>query len=134
MHISARLGFGRYVTRSQLDHTARLMTVNSPSVQARGDLAMFRWDATPALPRVGVPTLILGGEMDIVTKPDASKTMAQLIPAAELQVFEGVNHMGLLERANDYNDAIRAFARRVFGGSASSQAELARPAGIPLGY
>jgi pimeloyl-ACP methyl ester carboxylesterase len=116
-HLTARLGFGRHVTRSQLNHVAKLMTVNSPSVQARGDLAMFRWDATTALPRVAVPTLVLGGDVDIVTLPEASHTIAQYIPAAQLQMFGGVNHMGFLERADDYNSAIRAFGRTVLGSS-----------------
>ncbi|MBW6426075.1 alpha/beta hydrolase [Rhizobium sp. XQZ8] len=112
-HLTARLGFGRYVTRSQLDHTAWLMTVNSPSVQARGDLAMFRWDATAALPRISVPALVLGGEMDIVTLPEASNTIAQYIPRAQLQLFSGANHMGFIERAVDYNALIRVFAEKV---------------------
>ncbi|MEZ2224331.1 hypothetical protein [Rhizobium sp. RCC_161_2] len=41
-HLTARLGFGRHATRSQLGRVAWFMTVNSPSIQARGDLAMFR--------------------------------------------------------------------------------------------
>lgn len=42
-HLGNRLGFGRHVTHSQLDHTALLPTRNPPSVQGRGNLTMFRW-------------------------------------------------------------------------------------------
>ena len=45
-HMAVRFGFGRHVTRSQLDHTALLMTRNSPAVVARGDLAMIRAELT----------------------------------------------------------------------------------------
>ncbi|MBW8733573.1 MAG: alpha/beta hydrolase, partial [Asticcacaulis sp.] len=43
-HIANRLGFAGRVTRSQLDYTALLTTRNSPAAQARGNLAMFKWD------------------------------------------------------------------------------------------
>jgi pimeloyl-ACP methyl ester carboxylesterase len=114
MHLTARLGYGARVTRSQLEHTAWLMTTNSPSVQARGDLAMFRWDATETLAAISVPTLVLAGEADIVTKPDASRQIAQAIPGATLQTFGHVNHMGFLEKSQDYNAAIRDFATKIF--------------------
>jgi pimeloyl-ACP methyl ester carboxylesterase len=117
MHITARMGYGASVTRSQLEHTAWLMTTNSPSVQARGDLAMFRWDATKALAGISVPTLVLSGEADIVTKPSASRHIAQVVPGALLKTFDHVNHMGFLEKSQDYNSAIRNFAKTVFSPS-----------------
>lgn len=106
-HIANRLGFGKYVTRSQLEHTTLLATRNPPGVQAKGDLAMFRWDATAALPQITVPALVIGGDKDIVTKLEASRTIAEV---ARLQVVEGVNHMGFLERADVYDGAIAEFA------------------------
>jgi pimeloyl-ACP methyl ester carboxylesterase len=109
-HIATRLGFGRFVTRSQLDRTTLLMTVNSPAVSARGDLAMFRWHSAVALAHVDVPVLILAGSKDIVTKPGASRSMKGAVPRAELVVIEGVNHMGPVERADLYNSAIVKFA------------------------
>jgi pimeloyl-ACP methyl ester carboxylesterase len=119
MHLTARLGFGACVTRSQLQHTAWLMTTNSPSVQARGDLAMFRWDATEALPGISVPTLVMAGEADIVTKPDAGRRIAAAVPHASLKTLEHVNHMGFLERSQAYNSAILEFARDVLLNSAN---------------
>jgi pimeloyl-ACP methyl ester carboxylesterase len=108
-HISTRIGFGKYVTRSQLDATAWLMTVNSPAVSSRGDLAMFRWDSEMALAQVVVPLLVIGGDRDIVTKLEASRMIASA-SAGKLLVVEGVNHMGPIERAALYNDAIAEFA------------------------
>lgn len=108
-HMANRLGFGRYVTRSQLEHTTLLATRNPPGVQARGNLAMFHWDATGVLRDLGVPLLVLGGALDIVTRPDASNVMAGDAPSAELEVIDGVNHMGFLERADSYHHAIETF-------------------------
>ncbi|AQR63030.1 hypothetical protein BZG35_16220 [Brevundimonas sp. LM2] len=109
-HVANRIGFGRFVTRSQLDHTTLLAIRNPPGVLARGNLAMFEWDATAALPTIPIPVLVLGGTVDIVTKLEASQTIARLIPHARLEVVEGVNHMGFLERADLYNAAIAEFA------------------------
>jgi pimeloyl-ACP methyl ester carboxylesterase len=114
-HMANRLGFGRYVTHSQLEHTTLLATRNPPAVQAKGNLAMFRWDASAVLPEIRKPVLVLGGDADLVTKLEASQIIADTIPAARLQVVEGVNHMGFLERAGVYNSAIREFAKSVQG-------------------
>ncbi|VWX49393.1 alpha/beta fold hydrolase [Novosphingobium sp. 9U] len=109
-HIGVRLGFGRSVTRSQLDRTALLMTEQKPAVSARGDLAMFRWDSEDALARLRVPTLVIGGDMDIVTKPNAARHIANSAPASELVIISGVNHMGPVERADLYHRQIVKFA------------------------
>jgi pimeloyl-ACP methyl ester carboxylesterase len=45
-HLANRIGFSSQVTRSQLEQTTLLATRNAPGAQARGNLAMFRWDVT----------------------------------------------------------------------------------------
>jgi pimeloyl-ACP methyl ester carboxylesterase len=109
-HIATRLGFGRHVTRSQLDRTTLLLTLSPPAVSARGDLAMFRWDSATALASANVPVLIIGGSVDIITKPEASRTIAAAVPHAQLRIVEGANHMGVVECADEYNMAIAMFA------------------------
>lgn len=111
-HLANRLGFGKYVTRSQLNHVTLLATKNPPGNINKGNLAMFRWDATGALARTGVPVLVLAGEVDIVTKPEASHEIARQAPASAISVIEGVNHMGFLEKAEPYHEAISVFAHQ----------------------
>lgn len=120
-HLANRFGFGRFVTRSQLEHTTLLATRNAPAVQARGNLAMFRWDATGALQGFQTPVLVIGGEVDIITKLEASREIARSAPEARLQMVDGVNHMGFLERANLYTAAIESFAESVQPESVASQ-------------
>jgi pimeloyl-ACP methyl ester carboxylesterase len=120
-HLANRFGFGRFVTRSQLEHTTLLATRNAPAVQARGNLAMFRWDATGALEGLQTPVLMIGGEVDIITKLEASREIARSAPEARLQMVDGVNHMGFLERANLYTAAIESFAESVQPESVASQ-------------
>lgn len=112
-HLVARLGFGRIVPRGALNHVARLAAYNAPGVQAKGDLAMFRWSVEPALPSFGVPTLVLGGTSDIVTLPRASEHIAGAVPGAELKLVPGAGHMGFMEQPEVYNGALQAFADRV---------------------
>lgn len=117
-HLTQRLGFGAHVTRAELNHTALLATRNPPGVQAKGNLAMFRWDASSVLARLRVPVLILGGEADIITRPQASRDMAAAIPGAELQLAPGANHMGFLEQSEAYDAAIATFATAAFARAA----------------
>lgn len=111
-HLANRVGFASRVTRSQLEHTTLLTTRNSQAASARGNLAMFRWDATGALARAEIPTLVLGGQQDLVTRPDASQVMAATAPDAELRLVDHANHMGFLERHDAYAPAIEAFCVR----------------------
>lgn len=114
-HLANRVGFGKGVTRSQLNHVTLLATKNRPGNIEKGNLAMFRWDASGAIARVGVPTLLLAGAVDIVTKPEASGDIAHQAPAVSLKVIQDVNHMGMLERADEYNAEIAAFASARLG-------------------
>lgn len=116
-HLAHRLGFGKFVTRSQLEHTTLLSTRNPPAAQARGDLAMFHWDATGALGRVRIPVLVIGGDKDIVTKLEASQAICGETDMADIRVVEDVNHMGPLERADLYNQLIADFALHVQPGA-----------------
>ncbi|MDB5447283.1 MAG: hypothetical protein JWQ97_2600 [Phenylobacterium sp.] len=113
MHAGMRLGFGKFATRGQLEHVARLAAQASPAIEAKGNLAMFDWDATGVLAGLRKPVLVLGGDLDIVTKLRASETLAGESSAAQLEVIRGVNHMGPLERADLYNEAIARFALAV---------------------
>ncbi|QTC90269.1 alpha/beta fold hydrolase [Brevundimonas goettingensis] len=113
-HIANRFGFGRFVTRSQLEHTTLLTTRNAPGVQARGNLAMFDWDAAGALATLDIPLLVLGGSADVITKAEASERIARE-GSGSVEIIDGVNHMGFLERAELYNLAIRSFAERLQG-------------------
>ncbi|WP_299176939.1 alpha/beta hydrolase [uncultured Brevundimonas sp.] len=110
-HLANRIGFGPDVTRAQLDHVSLLVTRNSPGVQARGNLAMFRWDASGAISAAACPTLIIGGELDLVTKLEASEAIASQGRSARLCAVPRANHMGFLEQANAYHSEILQFAR-----------------------
>ncbi len=118
-------GFGSRPTRAQLDHASLLVTRNPPGVQAKGNLAMFRWGVTEALPAIDVPTLVLIGGRDIVTLPSAGELIAGALPAARAARIARAGHMGPVECGRDYNDALAAFALQALAPSAAPRTERA---------
>jgi pimeloyl-ACP methyl ester carboxylesterase len=113
VHAGMRFGFGRHVTRSQLEHASLLATRAPPAIEAKGELAAYHWDATSAMTRTRKPVLVIGGDRDIVTKLEASEAIAEQSISPDLRVIEGGNHMGPMERSDLYNEAIGAFALSV---------------------
>ena len=110
-HLAARLAaFGARPTREQLDRAARLVTKNSPAVQARGVLAMLHWSITDRLPRIDVPALVFVGGRDLITRDHAGEAIAAALPQARLVRVEDAGHMGPVEKAGVYNEQIGDFA------------------------
>lgn len=110
-HIAARLvGFGARPSREQLDRTVRLVTKNSPAVQARGNLAMLHWSVTERLARIDVPAIVFVGGRDLITKDHAGETIVEALPQARLVRVEDAGHMGPVEKAGFYNEQIADFA------------------------
>lgn len=112
-HLANRLGFAKRVTRSQLEHTTLLATRNPPAALARGNLAMFRWDADGALQAMGGPMLVIAGDSDVVTLKSAGEVLARAAPGGRLVTIEDANHMGFLERSEAYGAQIEAFCDAV---------------------
>ena len=58
------------------------------------------------------PVLVLAGRHDRVCPVGASERMAQLLPRAELHVFEGSAHMTFVEEPDRYLEVLREFLAR----------------------
>jgi pimeloyl-ACP methyl ester carboxylesterase len=123
-HLVNRLtSLSRDVTRGQLEFATRFNVKDNPSVVAKGLLAVLRWDETDTPAGISVPTLIITGDADRITLPEAGVDMSRLIPGAELVRIEPAGHNGLLEEGQQYSDAIaRLLARTAAGMRPSPQA------------
>lgn len=108
-----RLGCSATVTHSQLSGATLLQVKNRPAIQARGDLAMFRWDSQQAVAQSPRPILVIGGATDIVTKPDASEHIARTAPNGQLAMHGSTNHMGPVDNSDAYWNDLKAFLKRV---------------------
>jgi pimeloyl-ACP methyl ester carboxylesterase len=65
-----------------------------------------RSDSTPLLPSITVPTLLIFGEKDGVTKVGEGRTMAAAIPNARLVTIAGAGHLSNIERPGEFNEAV----------------------------
>jgi pimeloyl-ACP methyl ester carboxylesterase len=111
-HMASRILFADKVTRKQLDHATLLATRSPPASVELRNVAMYHWHGLES-GAYGVPVLVIGGGVDIVTKLQANERIAADIDEARLMVVEKANHMGPLEFAEEYNTAIADFAADV---------------------
>ena len=75
---------------------------------------MMRYDAAEILPRIAVPALVVAGDRDSTTKPEASEQIRAGIPKARLLTLSPAKHLGLIEHHGQYADAVRGFAVETF--------------------
>ncbi len=68
--------------------------------------------ATDRLPNLRVPALVLAGSNDLISRP-ISAAVAEKIPGALLEVFEGEAHQPLQEVPDRWNDRVSVFWRSV---------------------
>jgi 3-oxoadipate enol-lactonase len=98
-----------------VDRVRRMMAA-TPVAGMIGALAAMRdrHDSTGLLPTLAdLPTLVLVGEEDALTPPDAARRMATLIPGARLVVIPGAGHLPPVERPSETTAEIREFLRVV---------------------
>ncbi len=97
-------------TQGQLDYFASQMPRWRTDVLARGMLGMIHYDATATLPTIPVPTLVVVGDQDITTLPEAGRYMSENIPAAQLTTLSPAKHLGLIEHYSRFNAQLAQFA------------------------
>lgn len=81
-----------------------------PQTEAQVKAVVEQWDADFAhdtverLPGITQPTLVLGGEQDLLTPPWQCEAVAKLIPGAKLKIFTGPgsSHAVGLERTEEF--------------------------------
>ncbi len=114
LHVSARLeSFTGKQTWGQLDHSAMMGAKAWPSVVARGNFGMMKFDEERTLPKINTPVLVISGEHDRLTVQSASKHIESLLPHATAFCDHG-GHLGQWEHSESVNDAILRFAGKVF--------------------
>lgn len=88
------------------------MMATPPEGAAQALLAMRdRPDSRPLLPEVRVPTVVVVGEEDPITPPEAARVLAEGIPGARLVVVPGAAHLSPVERPDEVSQALVAWAR-----------------------
>jgi pimeloyl-ACP methyl ester carboxylesterase len=105
--------FGPDASPHLVDHVVGLAAAARPEVWTRGLTEVLDVDLRHAIPRIGVPALVIVGEHDRVTPPAAAVELAGELPDARLVVLEGAGHLPMLERPEALAAVLRDFAREV---------------------
>ena len=85
------------------------MKFNSIGVKGCILAMLTRTDTTSYLPQITLPTLVLCGELDMITPPDKMSLLAKQIKGSEFVVLKNAAHMSVIENATDANEAIKVF-------------------------
>jgi pimeloyl-ACP methyl ester carboxylesterase len=93
-----------------VEATRRVILATAPATIAAAQRGMAqRSDATPMLPQIRLPTLLICGREDAITPLDEMRGVAQAIPGAQLVEVAGAGHMAPLEAPDEVNAALRRF-------------------------
>jgi pimeloyl-ACP methyl ester carboxylesterase len=111
--LAARLGFGRDPHPSHVELVRRMLLECTPSTRLDAPRALVGLDLLADLPKITIPTLVIGGTADIVTPPSYAQQIARAIPNARLELMEDGGHMLMLERIDAVDQLIVDFAREV---------------------
>ncbi len=71
-----------------------------------------RPDSTPTLAKIDLPTLIIVGEQDAITPPDASRDMHAKIAGSTLEIIPNAGHMAPVEQPQAFASAMQRFLER----------------------
>ncbi|MFP4322574.1 MAG: alpha/beta fold hydrolase [Anaerolineales bacterium] len=81
----------------------------SPQVLYADYLACDRFDIRARLGEITAPTLVIGGELDKMTPPKFSHTLATGIPGAELRIIPGGGHYVVLEQPDTVTNIVKTW-------------------------
>jgi 3-oxoadipate enol-lactonase len=72
-----------------------------------------RIDSTESLAKISVPTLVIVGENDGVTPPDAARKLHEHIGGSQLVVIPGAGHISNMEAPEAFNGALGEFLNKL---------------------
>lgn len=74
--------------------------------------AIARIDLTDRLKQIKCPTLVIVGEHDMGTPPEAARAIHENLPGSQLKVIASAAHLSNVEQAQVFNDALTGFLDR----------------------
>ncbi|MBI1387937.1 MAG: alpha/beta fold hydrolase [bacterium] len=98
-----------------VEEIAAMIREADPEAVARGQTAMARRsESVSTLPAISAPVLVIVGEEDAITPPDAARTIVSGVPNARLEMIEKAGHLSPFEQPEAVNRFIVTFLAAVF--------------------
>jgi pimeloyl-ACP methyl ester carboxylesterase len=111
--LAARIGFGEHPHPSHVELVRRMMLACTHETRRDAPRVLVGLDLVADLPKIDIPTLVIGGTVDVLTPPAYAEQIAALLPKARLELLHGGGHMLMLERIDAFDELLVDFAREV---------------------
>lgn len=100
-----------YTEQPSIVAEARAIMASAPVAGIVGTLAAMktRPDATPQLPEISQPVLVLHGADDVLIPPSEAEASARALPNARLVLIPNAGHLLNLEQPAAFNAEVRTF-------------------------
>lgn len=110
--------FSPALDHALLQRWAAIMAAQSPTTIAATACALaHRPDATPTLPTITCPTLVIGSELDSITPPDSLRQLHAAIThtkaRATLKILPAVGHIPSIEAPDDFSSCVNDFVKSI---------------------
>jgi 3-oxoadipate enol-lactonase len=70
---------------------------------------LFKFDSRPYLPKLKMPTLVIGATADLITPVHHTEALTRLLPNSYSKVFEGAGHVLIISHAKEFASTVRHF-------------------------
>jgi len=86
---------------------------SDPEGFGKAAFAIASHDVAERLPEVNCPALIVHGDGDVLIPVTHARRIAELLPHAELRIFENCGHMTTLERPTEFGALLSSFLEKL---------------------
>jgi pimeloyl-ACP methyl ester carboxylesterase len=115
--VTRRMAFGSDVPPSYVDFASEMLAAIPLEVVADYYPAIGELDEFSALEVIRtVPTVVVGGENDMITPIEHTARIVELLPKAEAIRVEECGHLGMIEKHEVFNGALDRLLERVRAG------------------
>lgn len=91
------------------EEVAKMIAATKKDVYIQSAEATSMLNYTGLLPKIKVPTLIVVGDLDIVTPVDSAEILNKDISGSVLKIMRGVGHLPNRERVEEFNTTLKEF-------------------------
>jgi 3-oxoadipate enol-lactonase len=99
---------GTYAMKPELvaESSKMIKEQSATVINATMRAIMMRYDATPLLPTINCPVLVICGAADKLTTPETAESIHELIPASQLRLIADAGHISNVEQPEAFNKAL----------------------------